>query len=42
LRAALKLLVETGDFKLVSAATGVPVEALECERIEARISRLVV
>jgi hypothetical protein len=42
LRTALKLLVETGDVKLVSAATGIPVETLECERIEARIPRLVV
>ena len=41
LKTALKLLVETGDVKLVSALTGVPVEALECERIEARIPRLV-
>jgi hypothetical protein len=42
LKTALKLLVETGDVKLVSAVTGIPVEALECERIEARIPRLVV
>jgi len=34
--------VETEDFKLVSAATGILVEALECERIEARIPWLVV
>jgi len=42
LRTALKLLVETGDVKLVSAVTGISPEALECERIEARIPRLVV
>ena len=42
LRTALKLLVETGDVKLVSAVTGISPETLECERIEARIPRLVV
>jgi len=42
LKTALKLLVETGDVKLVSAVTGIPPETLECERIEARIPRLVV
>ena len=42
LRTALKLLVETGDVKLISAVTGISPETLECERIEARIPRLVV
>ena len=42
LRTALKLLVETGDVKLVSAVTGISPETLECERIEAKIPRLVV
>jgi len=42
LKTALKLLVETRGVKLVSAVTGVPVETLESERIEAKIPKLVV
>ena len=41
LRTALKLLVETGDVKYVSAVTGIPPEALECYRMKARIPRVI-
>jgi len=41
-KTALKLLVEAGDAKPVSAVTYIPAEALQRERIEARTPRLLV